>query len=789
MMSVVCSADKKCGWGSFEMSVCTGFLLRYLGAVVLNNYAGFGFTLIFSVTVFLFALVGAAAKRLDSRRVWYALGALVGIITFSFASEPTAEILDNYIGRYVEIEGVITEVPDEYDEYYSYVLTAQKLRYSEEEKIGLKMRITCEEKFSTGNKVAFRGFLKEITSADNSTEFDYKMYYKSKGISFSMYADEAELIEARAFIFSPVYFVEYTKNRIAAAIDRFYTDDDAGIMKAVLLGKRTEFSDEFKDILVSTSALRYLYPSFLHIFFLLSVCEFIFAAVPKRRQELLTVCAILLFAIFRGNYITFVRAALMFGGLMLYRRIRGFSHYPDIAAMVVTVCIVSNPLLLYNSGFVISVSMGMLIHLFKRPCAAKLAFIKNTRARTAVVVWIIGTLGLIPLSGYYYNGVSMYSVIFTFVYTPLSMLLFIILPPTLLLSELFGGAGIFGTAVDIVVRLMQNIPRVVALLPGYYITLGKTSAVGFLIAFLVIYILKCAADKNTKSRGFRVSASALALIMCVCAVSYCLDYGKMKVTFVNVGQGDAAIIDITGKDTILVDGGGGTADSEYNIGEEVFLPYLIAKGYSRIDLAIVSHCHRDHTEGIIAAIENLDVHSVMLPSSGEGERYRQAVVAAAEKNGTEIIYVNAGDRIEFESEFLIDVLSPVKGAELDDENDYSLALKMNYDGTSMFFGGDMTSKAEKKLLGRVGKVDIAKVSHHGSANSSSEAFVSEISPKYAVFCVGRNNMYSHPSDRAVAAYYRSGAKILRTDRMCDIVLKCNKGKVAAAWFGEVLKWQ
>lgn len=259
--------------------------------------------------------------------------------------------------------------------------------------------------------------------------------------------------------------------------------------------------------------------------------------------------------------------------------------------------------------------------------------------------------------------------------------------------------------------------------------------------------------------------------------------GRMYVTFVNVGQGDGAIIEIKGKNTILLDGGGASAMNEYDVGEKVFLPYLTAKGHNKIDLAIVSHCHSDHIDGIIAAVENLAVRSIMLPSESEKNAKFQELILAAEKRDIVIQYANAGDKLKFNSGLVIDVLSP--SAESEDENDNSLVLRFDYNGTKMFFGGDIGSKTERELQGRIGEVDIAKVSHHGSKYSSRSEFVEEASPSFAVFSVGENNPYGHPSERVLRAYAESGARILRTDKMKDIVLRCDgNGKIGAGWYGE-----
>ena len=772
------------------MSVFTCFLCWYLFGVFTYTLTGLGMSMMFSIILAVLTLIGVIRRRFSVQRLIGVIGAIVGVVSFSLASEPLSTVLDNYIERYIEVEGVVCEIPDNHDEYFSYVLRAEKLRYANNEiDLDSKLHITSKEEFDTGNRVALRGFLDEPSGPRNSTEFNYKNYLRSKGISYSLHAEEVQVVSARVFIFSPIYWTEYIKSRVATAIDRFYSDDDAGIIKAVLLGQRSEFTDGFKKILIRTSALRFLYPSFLHIFFLLSVCELIFMAIPKRKREVVFAVAVLIYALFLGNYMTFVRSSLILAFVILYRRLRGFSHYTDIVSMIVAVCLVANPLLIYNSGFVISVVMGILLHMFRRPVSERLTFIRSKNIRAIVAIWIIGVVGIMPFSAYYFNGAPIYSIIFTFIYTPLSIALFILAPISLVFYELLGSAGIFGIITDIVIDLMQKIPQMVALLPCYYLSVAKTTTSGFVASGIIMYLAKCIFDKNTKTMAFKTAAAALSGIIILTSVNFVSDYGKMKITFVNVGQGDGAIIDIVGKDTLLLDGGGGTADSKYNIGENVFLPYLAAKGYSKIDLAIVSHCHRDHAEGIVAAIENLNVKTVMLSECDEGREYREKIINAAEKSGTEILYVSAGDSIQFESGLVIEVLSPYKNEVFENENDYSLALKLEYDGTSMFFGGDISSDIEKRLIGKLGAFDIVKVSHHGSDKSSCKEFISEAKPRYAVFCVGKNNMHGHPAERVLYDYAKSGAKILRTDIMNDIEITCHKGKIGAVWHGEVMKWR
>lgn len=773
------------------ISVFVRMTIAYLLGMIMAVQADFGAAALFSACILLVLAVRRLLRKASAAQVLCGASLLAGVVLMSVAWNPASSAMEQYIDRYIELRGVICEVPDEHGDYYSYVLELENLVYLDNSAAQSgKVRVTSEIRLDTGNRVAVRGFLQRLDGPDNSTEFDYSTYYKSKNIHFCMHADEAELIAPRAFLASLPYLGEYIKSRITFAINRYFTGDSAAVMKAVLIGNKSEFSESFKKTLKKTSAIRFLYPSYLRIFLLLSLCELIFAGFKRKKRQSLFLIVLAVYAAMNSNFYTLIRAALMLAFGIIYRRKRGFAHYPDLAAAVILLMLVSNPLLIFSSGFVMSVSAGIIMHNFLRPLSGGLTFIRNKNLRSTVAVWLAGTVGMMPLSAYYFNGAPMYSVIFTLAYIPLVIALCILAPVVLVMYELFGNAWILGILCDGLLTAMQKLPQMVAMLPGHYITIGRTTVLGFAICISFAVVLKLWLERRWGEKLFKAAAGTFLVLMTVHTVSVISDVGNMYVSFINVGQGDGAVIEVKGRDTILIDGGGGSGELEYNIGENVFLPYLSAKGIFRIDLAVVSHYHRDHCEGIIAAIENLQVHSVLMPDVMPESEYRTAIIKAAEEHGTKIFYAAAGDRLEFTSGMVMEVLSPPANYIAEDENDTSMALKITYGGKTMFFGGDMTAEAEKNILGRVGKVDILKASHHGSKTSSSEGFVQETAPEFAVFCVGEDNSYGHPSPMVTQRYKDAGAKILRTDLMGDIVIKCSKnGDISADWFKEESEWR
>lgn len=744
----------------------------------------FGFGALFSLCL----VISVFALRLDFAKKFCACMLMLGVLLMSNAYYPPADGAAALVGHYTEIEGVICEMPDAHDDgYYSYIIVPKSVRcLGKEYKMNTKLRVTSSLRADCANKVRLRGFLDVPSEPGNSSEFNYALYLKSRGVRYNLHSEELEIVSDRAFLPSASYALEYVKSRLGFGIDRFFSGDDAAFLKAVLLGHKTDFSHETKKLLYSTGAMRFMHPAYLHIFLITALCEAIFAFLPRRKRTNVAMLILTAVAICESGYTALVRAVLIYTGTALYRRVRGFSHYTDIGFSALTLLLIANPLLIFNPGPVIAACAGLVIYIFDTPLSKRLGFIKNRELRRNVSVWICGTLGVMPVSAYYFGGASLYSIIFMLLYTPLTIILIILAPIVLLIYEIFSKSLILGYFLDGVIAVMRAIPKITAELPGCSITLAKPSPTALAALGLLAAAVKLRFEGHTYRLRYGVCCTVCAVLIGVMGVKSALSYGNLEAYFVNVGQGDGAVISIKGRDKILLDGGGNSnEESNYNIGEEVYVPYLAARGFNNIDLAIATHYHIDHCEGIIAAMETLKVGTLMLPQAEDKGGLRKMLEETARKNGTEILYVSAGDRLEFKSGLVIYVLSPYAEKVYKNENDISLALRLEYRGRSLFFGGDMTSEAEETILSRVGRCDILKVAHHGSAGSSSEELLDEISPGTAVISVGENNVYSHPADKTLERLKRRGVRILRTDKNGDIKLTVGRGgKITAESFRE-----
>lgn len=241
------------------------------------------------------------------------------------------------------------------------------------------------------------------------------------------------------------------------------------------------------------------------------------------------------------------------------------------------------------------------------------------------------------------------------------------------------------------------------------------------------------------------------------------DY-PLKVTFLNVGQGDCSLIEC-GDTVILIDGG----ESEY---AGTVNSYLTYEGISEIDCYIVSHPHSDHMGALPSILKVNEVKEVMMTSFSEinipTTNVYEKMLDAVSDEECDVLYVWAGETYTY-GELTLDILSP--SVQTDDYNDMSIIVRVLYGDTSFLFTGDATRTAEKIVIEQYDvDADVLKVGHHGSSTSSSEDFITAVSPSFAVISCGANNSYGHPHKEVVNLFDSLNIPTRRTDEEGNIVV-------------------
>lgn len=241
----------------------------------------------------------------------------------------------------------------------------------------------------------------------------------------------------------------------------------------------------------------------------------------------------------------------------------------------------------------------------------------------------------------------------------------------------------------------------------------------------------------------------------------------LKVTVLDVWQGDSIFIQLPNKKTILVDGGlGGSKYSRFDAGKMVIAPYLKENRIKRLDKVIMSHPHSDHIGGLVYLLKKFKVDEIYDSGMSYTTELYLNCLTVVDKKKIKYKIPDSSKNIKADPRVKIRVLHPSKDWEYaENPNDNSIILHIRYKKVSFLLTGDMEDVVEAYLMeeGVELKSTVLKVAHHGSDTSSSDDFIDAVSPEIAVISVGKNNKFGHPSPSVIASYQDQDVKILRTD--------------------------
>lgn len=241
---------------------------------------------------------------------------------------------------------------------------------------------------------------------------------------------------------------------------------------------------------------------------------------------------------------------------------------------------------------------------------------------------------------------------------------------------------------------------------------------------------------------------------------------ELELLFIDVGQGDSALIVFPTGETMLIDAGTTGQVSK------VFKA-LNARNIEKIDYVVASHAHEDHIDGLIDVLEAYKVGKVLDTGRGAKGSIYDIFILEVKKRNIPIETVRENFVIDVGSVHL-NILSPANPIS-NDIDDTSIVISLEYGAFSALFTGDIGTNIEYELLKKekIKPVTVLKVAHHGSISSSSEAFLNKAVPQYAVVSVGNDNGYGHPSAFVLMRYSVIGAIVLRTDFNGNIGFKTN----------------
>ena len=284
--------------------------------------------------------------------------------------------------------------------------------------------------------------------------------------------------------------------------------------------------------------------------------------------------------------------------------------------------------------------------------------------------------------------------------------------------------------------------------------------------------------RNLRTGGVLILIFSLLISFMAGFSVYAEDYGPsdsyLGIEVLDVGQGLSVVI-TTEAGTALYDGGPRTSSSKV-------VSYLKSTGVQKLDYVIASHYDEDHLNGLIGAIHALDVGTVIAPNYTTDTNVYTSFMRAVEEKGLTVTYAEAGASYTLGSA-VIQIMMPLMPT-YQDENDYSVVVKVTSAGRSILIMGDCTTLGEGDMLLAQEDVnsDILVLGHHGSGSSTSQVFLDAVSPSIAVVSCGYDNTYGHPDQSVMDRLAAAGILLYRTDLQGDVHLFTQNG---SEWTGNV----
>ena len=662
--------------------------------------------------------------------------------------------------------------------------------------------------FRYGDRVIVRGVPEEPEPIDG---FDYPAYLASHGITATMFAQDARVTGEGGASWRRAIFA--LRGSLADSIDRSMPYPESALAAAVLLGKRESLPQELADDFRGTGAAHLLAISGLHIGVLLAVALGAAAWLLGRQRPtylLLAGVVIWLYALMAGAPSSALRAAVMGSVYLAALGLGRPSSVLPALALAAALMTAASPVLVRQIGFQLSFAAVAGIALVLALWGGRLHWGDSSTAgwtkrltgwaATLMGVSAAATLATWPLVASYFGQVALLGVPVSLLAVPVMAPLMVtaagaamvgaVVPPLGVLLGWIAAApaawviGVVSTFPSWTINAEKiNLP----LLLGWYGTLGaallaaqpyRLRRLRATVASLVERIIDLLRDRVLRNPGqwlrpnvrwplpdprYTIPAAAVLIAASVFLWLRVADGpdGLLHVHFLDVGQGDSALVVTPAGRQMLIDGGpDGDVTSQRLAG-------LLPGGDRSLDVVLMTHLDADHSLGLLGVLDRFAVGAVLTGAHPMDSAIRPQWEQALERNGVTPVEVSAGHGIVLEEGVELEVLNPVPGRLFGDTNNDSVAVRLVYGSTSVLLAADMEEDAELRLVnaGPIISSTVLKAGHHGSATSTTQQFLDAVGPAVAVVSAGLDNQYGHPAPDVLQRLEASlGAQnVYRTD--------------------------
>ena len=702
------------------------------------------------------------------------------IITFicgalRFAAIPTSDNLEQYIGQgNISITGVIMEEPEATNASVKLILSVQEVE-GDAASGNLLVRTSRYPSLEYGDLLKVTGNLE--LPPDDLNGFNYRTYLEGQGIYTSMYYPNVELISQGQGP-QPLKAIYFLRHRMGEALRQSLPEPESSLARGILLGLRSDIPPSLNEAFQHSGTTHILAISGQNMAIIAGIVLSVatrFFGKHRPTYFIVTLSILWLYALLAGMSAPVLRAVIMVNvyllGIYLGRQRSGLTA----VAFSATVMIAINPKILWQISFQLSfaavLGLILLTPIFQ-DWLSRLRIPKVVSDSLAVGLGAI--LATLPLTAYYFGYTSLVTL-------PATFFASLVLPAIITITAAVAIIGlvwipaacVIGWIDWILLKYFILVVQGFAAIPHASIEISQVKAwlvwtyYGLLAAIMWLSsklkrLFPRKEDSLIVFEPLSVSPSVkwgIATLLIIAAIIWAAVFtvpetGKLQVSFIDVGQGDAILIKSPSNHYIIVDGGPNPGTTCLALGQA--LPFWDRK----IDLVVLTHQHDDHANGLIEVVQRYNVKQVLYPpdqlNKADSADYLPGSIElrnTISKKDINCITASAGQVIDIGGA-VIEVLNPPEstynGTDSDVDNN-GVVLRISMGKISFLLSADLYWDGELNLVCAhpVLQSTVLKVGHHGSKSSTRPYYLSAVNPQVAVISVGAGNRFGHPSEETL----------------------------------------
>jgi len=795
-------------------------LLSFMTGIVVGYYFRLPYTSLLASLIFILIILLITMRKKRWPLCFFFLCVFAAVIgAFDIQKEQFLIQSEKHIIDYINtgkqtVEGVIIENPVSYPD--KKILTVRSVRiikdgtYSQVTGL-IRLAVPIDLNFSYGDFIRFYSELKKISSFKNPGVFDYERYLNLRGVyATGFISNNSGIILLRENTASSWrLMLEKFRLYLQKIIYENALSPQREIIEAMTIGNKQTIPADVRDNFNKTGTSHILSISGLHIgmiaatgyFFIIIILKF--SEYLMLRFNIIKIAAlgafiiVMIYAAIAGMGVTVIRSTLMalvfLIALIAGRKIDLYNSLALAGLVILTI----SPEALFDISFQLSF-MAVLSIIYIVPIFSNISHISPTMLTglsyrifsylyLSVLVCLAATVGTLPLIIFYFNRVSVVTIIANLIAVPIMGTLALAMAMFFLLGAFFSPviAGFFVKLAAFLVGISVEIINKLAALPWSSFIFTKPNILEIIVFYLFLILsVQLVADRRSginKKGVFRQHPVIMKAALIIAIIFFLADVfylnlkdrfsTELRVTAIDVGQGSSILVRFPGGTNMLIDGGG-YAESSFDIGKMVIAPYLYSQRISKIDVVALTHPHPDHLLGLLYVLEHFKINEAWNTEMIIGDEYSDAWQKKIKERQIKQFFLSAKDPVKKINDVEIDVLWPQRLDEsyatnlsFEEINDTSMVLHFKYGQISFLVTGDISEKIENMLLRAEKnlKSTVLFVPHHGSVHSSSPDFIRKVSPQYAVISAGKGNIFRHPHSLTLERYKKANVHVLRTD--------------------------